>query len=219
MRRPLRPRDPEGTRQALKEAAAPLFARRGFKGATAEVIARKAGVNKAMINYHFGGKRGLYTAIARDPFVALGARVEGIAGSDVPAADKLREFIAAFAATVASAPDFPAMLLSEVVSGGEHLDREVFGFLTSILAAVRGMVEAGVRDGSFRPVDPVLTHIGLIGSLVFFFATEEFRRRAVAEARIGPVAPAPEDYVRHLQEIVTRGLLAGDGPRPRRGRK
>jgi AcrR family transcriptional regulator len=217
MPRTLRARDPEGTRQALKGAAAALFARRGFKGATADAIARKAGVNKAMINYHFGGKRGLYTAIIREPFLALLGRLEGVGASSAPPADKLRAFVSVFAETVALAPGFPAMLLREIVSGGEHLDREVFGFITSILGAVRGMVEAGVREGSFRPVDPVLTHISLIGSLIFFFATEEFRRRALAEARIKPVAPGAEQYVRHLQDIITRGLVA-DAARPARKR-
>lgn len=216
MRRHLRARDPEGTRQALKRAAAALFARRGFKGATADAIARRAGVNKAMINYHFGGKRGLYTSIVREPFLALRGRLQAIAASREPPADRLRAFVAVFAETVAEAPGFPAMLLREIVSGGEHLDREIFGFITSVLGTVRGLVEAGVREGSFRPVDPVLTHISLVGSLVFFFATEEFRRRALAEAHVGPVAPEAEQYVRHMQDIITRGLVADAARRPRK---
>lgn len=214
-RRP-RARDPEGTRTALKEAAAALFARRGFKGATADSIARQAGVNKAMINYHFGGKKGLHTAIVREPFSSLLARLQEIAAGDAAAPEKLRAFVALFAETVAGAPGFPAMMLREIVSGGEHLDREVFGFITSVLGSVRGMVDAGVREGSFRPVDPVLTHLSLVGSLIFFFATDEFRRRAVVEGRIGPVAPAAKDFVRHMQEMITRGLVADA---PRRARK
>lgn len=214
-RRP-RARDPEGTRTALKQAAAALFARRGFKGATADSIARQAGVNKAMINYHFGGKKGLHTAIVREPFSALLARLQEIAAGDAAAPEKLRAFVALFAETVAGAPEFPAMMLREIVSGGEHLDREVFGFITSVLGSVRGMVDAGVREGSFRPVDPVLTHLSLVGSLIFFFATDEFRRRAVVEGRIGPVAPAAKDFVRHMQEMITRGLVADA---PRRARK
>ncbi|HET8648124.1 MAG TPA: TetR family transcriptional regulator, partial [Vicinamibacteria bacterium] len=210
--------DAEATRRALLSAATSLFARRGFPGATAERIARAAGVNKAMINYHFGGKRGLYAAIVRESFAALLARLEGVTASGAPPAEKLRRFIAMFAQTVAEAPDLPAMLLREILSGGEHVDRELFGFITSILGAVRGMVESGVREGSFRPVDPLLTHLSLMGSLIFFFATEEFRRRAVSEAHIAPVPPAAEDYVRHLQELVARGLRAdapAAGPRKR----
>jgi AcrR family transcriptional regulator len=48
---------------ALLDAAADLIAKRGFEGSTVEAIAKQARVNKAMISYHFGGKRGLYGAI------------------------------------------------------------------------------------------------------------------------------------------------------------
>jgi TetR/AcrR family transcriptional regulator len=211
-----RRRSPAGTREALLAAGTELFAERGYEGVPVWAIAQKAGVNKAMINYHFGGKKGLHTAIVREPFSALLAKLQEIAAGDAAAPEKLRAFVALFAETVAGAPEFPAMLLREIVSGGEHLDREVFGFITSILGSVRGMVDAGVRDGSFRPVDPVLTHLSLVGSLIFFFATDEFRRRAVVEGRIGPVAPAAKDFVRHMQEMITRGLVADA---PRRARK
>src|SRR5262247_386682 len=121
-------RDPQGTRRALKEAGTALFARRGFAGATADVIARQAGVNKAMINYHFGGKRGLYAAILRESFAALMDRLRGAVDAAAAPADQLRAYIAAFAEMAQGRPDLPAMLLRELMAGGEHrdLDREVF---------------------------------------------------------------------------------------------
>jgi AcrR family transcriptional regulator len=212
-RRP-RARDPEGTRRALRAAGTVVFARRGFAGATAQLIARRAGVNKAMINYHFGGKRGLYTAIVRESFSGLVERLRGAARASRPPPRKLADIVALFAATVAEAPDLPVMLLREVLSGGEHLDREVFAFLTSILAVVRETVDEGVRDGSFRPVDPLLTHLSIMGSLIFFFATAAFRKRALAEVGVGQPPPTAEQFVRHLQDLITRGLVAA---RPEHG--
>src|SRR5262245_43765841 len=109
-----RARDPHGTRRALKQAATALFARRGFAGATADRIARAAGVNKAMINYHFGGKRGLYSAIVRESFAALLDRLRGAVGAAAAPADQLRAYIAAFAEMAQGQPDLPAMLLREL---------------------------------------------------------------------------------------------------------
>jgi AcrR family transcriptional regulator len=215
----MRPRDPDGTRLALKSAATTLFARRGFTAATAFRIARAAGVNKAMINYHFGGKRGLYTAIIRESMAVLLERLQAVERSRQAAPARLRDFIAAFGDTVALAPDLPAMLLREVLSGGEHLEREVFGFITAVLGTVRGIVESGIRDGSFREVDPLLTHLSLMGSLMFFFATEDFRRRALAETRAAPAPPSAGQFVTHLQDLMTRGLLAGPRPAGKRRQK
>ncbi|NHA68127.1 TetR/AcrR family transcriptional regulator [Phycicoccus flavus] len=58
-----RRRDPERTRQALLAAALAEFAEKGLAGARVDVIAERAGVNKQLISYHFGGKQGLYDAL------------------------------------------------------------------------------------------------------------------------------------------------------------
>jgi len=51
------------TRELLLQAAAPIFAERGLEGSTVKDIAASAGVNVALISYHFGGKEGLYKAL------------------------------------------------------------------------------------------------------------------------------------------------------------
>lgn len=51
------------TRKALIAAALDVFGRTGFDGASTRALARAAGVNQALIGYHFGGKRGLYLAV------------------------------------------------------------------------------------------------------------------------------------------------------------
>ena len=51
--------------KVILEAAAEVFARRGYEGARLEEIARTAGVSKALIYEHFEGKRELYAQIFR----------------------------------------------------------------------------------------------------------------------------------------------------------
>lgn len=55
--------DGEQTRQRIVGAACNVFAQRGFRNATHEMICREAEANKAAINYHFGDKKSLYRAI------------------------------------------------------------------------------------------------------------------------------------------------------------
>ena len=100
------------------------------------------------------------------------------------------------------------MMLREVVSGGKHLESEVMDKPVRILEAVQSIVARGVREGDFRPVDPLLTHLSLVGSLVFFFATRRFRERVLAKRRPALTPPDPEVYVRHIQELLTHGLAA-----------
>lgn len=48
------------TRERILEAAADVFAERGFRDATHAEIARRSGDNPALVNYHFNDKETLY---------------------------------------------------------------------------------------------------------------------------------------------------------------
>ncbi|MEV6525946.1 TetR family transcriptional regulator [Longispora sp. NPDC051575] len=58
-----RQRDAERSRRQLLTAALEVFAAKGYAGARVQDIADRAGVNKRLINYYFGGKEGLYRAL------------------------------------------------------------------------------------------------------------------------------------------------------------
>jgi AcrR family transcriptional regulator len=68
-RRPLEPKvkqeEPEDTRAKLLQAAVHVFSERGYEGATVRNICQRAGVNLALVNYHFGDKLELYLAVIR----------------------------------------------------------------------------------------------------------------------------------------------------------
>lgn len=62
------PESARDTRHRLLEAALLLFAEKGFDGAGIRDIAARAQANSAMVQYHFGGKEGLYLAVMRHTF-------------------------------------------------------------------------------------------------------------------------------------------------------
>ena len=53
----------DATRDALIAAALQAFGQGGFDGVSLRALAERAGVNQALIGYHFGNKRGLYLAV------------------------------------------------------------------------------------------------------------------------------------------------------------
>jgi AcrR family transcriptional regulator len=206
-------RDAQATRDRLLTAATQLFAARGFDGVSVAQIAQRAGVTKALINYHFGGKHKLYLTIMTSTFSEIVERVEHVAASTWPAPEQLREFVALVGEMATTGrPHFPAMMLREVLAGGAHVAAEIVPYLMRVLGAVRRIVEHGVLDGTLRPVDPMFTHPSLVGSLLFFFATAPFRER-LAGATDPPLRPRPAaEYVRHVQELIARGLAADARP-------
>lgn len=210
-----RRRDAAGTREALLAAGTRLFAERGYDGVSVRAIARTAGVNTALISYHFGGKRRLYLAIIGATFTEIVSRIERLADSSKPAPDALRELIAAVGDIATRRhPYFCTLMLREVLTGGKRLDPEVVAQPARVLAAVQRIVERGVREGALRPIDPLLTHLSLVGSLVFFFATASFRQRVLAHGALPATPPDAAAYVKHMQDLIAHGLAARPGDVP-----
>jgi AcrR family transcriptional regulator len=192
----------------LLEAGAHLFPERGFDGVSVEELAARARINKALISYHFGGKRGLYVAVLESAFADMAERLQRIDEGATDAREGLHRFFGAFAGMLRERPDFSALFLREAVSTG--IDPAVVPHLLEIMAVTRRLAQRGHREGLFRAVDPVLFHFGLVGALAFFSATEPARRRA---ARHVPFEmPTPHAYIRHLEEMTLRGLVPGPSP-------
>jgi AcrR family transcriptional regulator len=94
-----RQRDAERTRQALIDAALAEFAAKGRGGARVSEIAARAGVNKQLISYYFGGKNGLYQAIgerwlaAEAEFAPPGMSLEDMAVAYLRLEDEGRDMV------------------------------------------------------------------------------------------------------------------------------
>lgn len=208
-----RPRDPDATRAALLTAAGDLFARLGFDGATVDAIAKSAGVNKAMINYHFGGKRGLYSALLLADLDPVFRDIAEIRRIELPARERLARYVTVFGALHRDRPNVAILLLREVLAGGSRLEADLLPRFVSVLETVREIVEQGIREGAFRRVDPFLTHLTVVGSLLFFFASRPFRDRVIAKGKTPLQAPPdPDAYVALVRDLVLRGLAADPAP-------
>ncbi|WP_316677707.1 CerR family C-terminal domain-containing protein [uncultured Tolumonas sp.] len=68
----------EATRQRLIDTGLTLFGRYGFDGVTTRQLATTAQVNQAAIPYHFGGKEGVYLAIAEQIAASVGPQVNAL---------------------------------------------------------------------------------------------------------------------------------------------
>jgi TetR/AcrR family transcriptional regulator len=200
-------RDPRATRRALLDAGRRLFSERGYDAVSVEDLARRARVNKALISYHFGGKRGLYASVLVSGFARVADRLRVV--EEAPdALEGLHRFFEVFQSINRERSDFPALFLREAVSRG--IEPAVLPHLVEIMGITRRLAQRGFREGLFRRVDPALFHFGLVGALGFFLATEPARRRA--SAHLPPEMPTPPAFIRHLEEMTVRGLAPGPPP-------
>jgi len=209
-------RDPEATQRALLAAATRLFAERGFDAVPIGAVAAEAGVNKALISYHFGGKRGLYRAILVSSFAELAAELKAAEAKGRDAAHTLRALLLSFSRVRQRRPEFPVLFVREVLSHG--VEPAALPHMAEILGVTQRVARRGMREGVFRRVDPIAMHFALFGSLVYYLATEPARKRAMASGRL-PRMPDFARFLRYLEELTLRGLRPDRPPSPTRRRK
>ena len=198
------------SRDRIADAAAGEFAARGFDGATVDRIAVRAGVNKAMLYYHFGSKAALYREILHDMFAGVAAAVLAVRERGGPPAAQIRGFVDAVRREAAARPHFPAIWLRELAEAGRHLDAGTVGQMRRVIEALGGMLADGQRAGEFAPAHPFVVHIGIVAPLLFFSASAPVRERF---AHLMPALPDPDAVAAHVVSATLSVLI----PPPRRG--
>ena len=193
------------SRAAIFQAAARKFAERGYDAAGVDRIAAMAGVNKAMLYYHFGSKLGLYLDILGNMFAAVGRRARAIADGPGTAESKLDAWIATVAEEAGERPWFPPIMLRELASSGQHLDPDTLGKMSAVIATIGDIIRQGQREGSFRKVDPLLVHFTITPAILFFFARQGVvARRRSASPVVAPISV--DGFVRHVKATAWRML-------------
>jgi len=200
-------KDPD-RRDRILDAASSVFAEKGFAGARVDDIASRAGVNKAMLYYHVGDKTALYSAVLLRNFERVRVALDEALASGGSARARLEAVITALTRMVQRHPDHPRMMLREIASGAASLEPEVLAAMLEVVGVVRALIAEGTATGEFRAIDPVLTHLTLVGAVVFLNATAPIRDRAAA---LGPGFSLPEpttDIARFINLMMLDGLAA-----------
>jgi AcrR family transcriptional regulator len=212
---------PAGSRDLILAAALEEFAARGFDGAKVDRIAGQAGLNKAMLYYHFRSKRALFLEILRTQFGAVADAVEAARKSGDPPDTKLRRFVETMARQALARPHFPPMWLREIADGGRHVDASVIAEFRRILGALAAILAEGQKTGTFVAAHPFVVQMGLVAPLMFFAASRPLRERAGQLLPPAVTAPDLDTVIRYVQDSTLAVLSAGHarGPHRRATRK
>ena len=139
-------------RERLFAAAATVFARGGYADASAEAIAREAGMSKATFYEHFANKEECIVALfdAATGLLLHNMRAAVAQHADADPATRVRTTLEAFLGTLARFPDESQTLLVEIVGAGpramERRDRA--------LEAVAQYIEELNREDAARGRSP-----------------------------------------------------------------
>jgi TetR/AcrR family transcriptional regulator len=143
------------------EAAAAVFADRGFEATRVEDLAEATGVPRATLYYYFAGKEDLLAWLLRQTLAAEAEAVTEVASGPGDARSRLEQVVRAQLGVMAANPATCRALLAE--SGRVGRIPEIAAAVeTGFYAPLRRLLDEGAADGSLRPVEDAETVVAAI---------------------------------------------------------
>jgi AcrR family transcriptional regulator len=158
------------SRSKILEIARNEFASSGLEGARVDRIAEQAGVNKAMIYYHFHSKEELYQAVIDDHFDRIGSFVQQAASEEADLERLILKLSSFYFSLVAERPTFYPILLRELAQGGERIRDAMVRILgrKGLTFRLKSIIEEGIARGEFRNLNSKQTIISFVGMNLFY---------------------------------------------------
>ena len=197
----------QDARDKLLSAGTELFAVQGFAGVSIRELATAAGVNSALISYHFGGKAGLYEAVVTAQYERLVGKFEAIAASTATMEEKVRMYADVIRRNhTEDQPLMARLIQGELTSPTACMENVVRKYTLRIAGIISGVLRQGIQSGIFRQdIDPVFAAMTLAGMLNFYFILREVTKAVVPE-----FAGRDQEFVESALKIYLKGMGRGE---------
>jgi AcrR family transcriptional regulator len=161
--RRLRP-TPRRRAPEIMEAAARVFAQRGFHGATTQDIADVLGIRQASLYYYFPSKEVALELVCLQGVAGYFDVAKAIASGAGTAADKLARLIKSHLAPLADRGDFVRVFLNERQHLPAESRRRIGKWSRGLERVFEDVLKDGMRRGEFRAdLDTRLATLGILG--------------------------------------------------------
>lgn len=181
----------------ILQAAKQLFARQGYEGTTVRQICEIAGVNIALVSYHFGGKENVFYTLFDTffPTQQFIQQLESI-GDPIEVIQKLIREIILFRERE---PELTLILQNEVTLQSPRMS-ELRKYSYPIWQLMRDRLAKGREQGIFHFRSLDYTLIFVMGTIVFSNCHPFFQPILTGEKR------SQEDAIRDTISFVLQGL-------------
>jgi AcrR family transcriptional regulator len=150
----------ETTRLKILSAARQEFIENGLRGARMQEIADRAGINKALLHYHFRDKENLYDAAVRSVADGVVVHLKQLFAEDMRfanASEMVEAMVRTYLNVLRKNPDLVGMAMREFSDGGKHLDSLMQGIAPLVKGISGGLVQG--MKGKSASLDIPIPHI------------------------------------------------------------
>jgi AcrR family transcriptional regulator len=178
-----RARSPRRRAPQIIDAAARVFAERGFHGATTQDIADVLGIRQASLYYYFASKEGALELVCLKGVEGFFEAAKAIAAGPGSAGERLAQLIKSHLMPLVDRSDFVKVFLNERQHLPTESRRRIGKWSRGLERIFEDILKEGVRSGEFRhDLDTRLATLAILG--MANAAAGWYRKEEVAIERI-----------------------------------
>lgn len=197
----------ESARDQLLEAASDLMTERASVDITLSDLAAKSGLNAALVKYYFGSKNGLLLEVLRKVLTPPMEELRPLIAMSISAEEKLRIHLSGVVNSYFRYP-YVTRLMHYLLAEDDRLYGRVIAeeFSRPLADAQAAILKAGVEEGVFREVDPMLFYFNVIGACDHLFYGRYSLQHVFGVEGID--LDLKRRYVDHLYGMISSGIRA-----------
>ncbi|MEN6566958.1 MAG: TetR/AcrR family transcriptional regulator [Veillonellales bacterium] len=190
------------SRLKLIEAATPLFAKRGFAAVSIRQLAEAAGVNSAMISYHFGSKENLYKEVLEQQFFQALKIVEAVWTKELTPEERIQCYGRCIGRIHNRFPYLLSFVHSELTNPTACFDTVIRKFIPVLYDRLCRIFQGGIEQGQFRSeLNPAFMAVSLAGIMNFYFII-----KPLASKMLPPTVAQEENFIEQALKIFLSGV-------------
>jgi AcrR family transcriptional regulator len=182
-------------RHAIFAAALPLFLEKGFEETSMRAVAAAAGMGKSSLYDYFKTKDEILLWGMEDELFDLNALAEKIASQPLPAVQRLHQVMEKHLEFLLARKEFYLKLSFEVSRLSLESQKRLQVGRHAYQDRIRRLIEEGIQEGAFRPVDALLVTRTLITALTPTVFTSR-------------PSGTPQEMLESAFDIILRGIQA-----------
>ncbi len=171
------------------------------------LAARHARVHLTLFKYYFQDRTRLLVDVARTLSKEIGDRVAAIESDAKSAPERLAIRIDAMVDFFLVNPFYHRLMVEIIGDETDPLASELISvWMSKTLDIYRSIIDAGVEEGTLRPIDPYFTFLAIMGLCEKFQHASKLIDRGQA-----PSGETPEQAAAHYKAFVIDMILEGIG--------
>jgi AcrR family transcriptional regulator len=194
----------DATRERILEAAADVFAEKGFYGAAVDDIVRASDTSKGAFYFHFPNKQGIFVALLDHLTARLLSRVEQAMAAETDPVRRLDAALQAVVSAFAQRRRLARLLLVEAAGLGHAMDQRLLAVHARFIALIKRELDQALAQGPLaaRVPDTELVACAWMGALNEVVVRWLYTGQPEPLERVAPV----------LRELLLRSIGAEPGP-------